>query len=179
MRTIKTLSIPVLLGVVLMIMLVGVADARPSARPQEQAWRVLTVGAHACTPKSYTADWVHFYQFVYCASGACNFACPLNFPAAGEQAVGAVNVKRVTMYAYDPSGDAAEATFWLFKTHPPSASYGDMANGSSTNSPADPQTVMDTSIVGNPVYRVHGPYIHLHIGPSPIRVYGLFVHYTW
>jgi hypothetical protein len=180
MKSLKRLSIPILLGVLLMTILVGVANARPTSRPQQQAWRVLTVPSTACIPQKYLDNWWHTTESLYCASGGCDFMCPLNFPAAGEQAVGAVSVKRVTMFAYDNSGDPTGAAFYLFKTHPPSAASALMASGSTTDSPAQPQTVMDTSIVGNPLYRVQGPYILLRLGgPPPIRVYGSFVHYTW
>jgi hypothetical protein len=179
MKKIKRLCIPALLGVVLVIMVVGVANARPNARPQQQAWRVLTVPSQACIPQEEDDDWYHTGIWVGCNTPQCAFFCPVDFPAAGEQAVGAVNVKRVTMYAYDDSGDPATALFWLNKTYPPNKSQKGMAWAWTGNSPTDPQTVVDTSIEYNPIYRVQGAHVALTIGAAGIRVYGFFIHYTW
>jgi hypothetical protein len=179
MKKIKRLWIPVLLGVVLMIMLAGVASARPNARPQEQAWRVLTVPSSVCIPRQDGDDWYNHINGVYCESGGCVWLCAVDFPAAGQQAVGAVNVKRVTMFAYDNSGDAQAAWFYLWKTYPPEVASVAMATGTTTNSPAFPQTVMDTSVVKNPIYRVQGAHISATINGTGIEVYGFHVHYTW
>ena len=106
--------------------------------------------------------------------------CAVYFPAAGEQAVGAVNVKRVTMYAFDNSGGAGnEAGFELRKTYPPTKAGVLMADGATTDLAPDPQTVMDTSIENNPVYRSQAPVMWLSISGMNIEVYGFYVHYTW
>jgi hypothetical protein len=179
MREIKTLWIPVLLGAVLIATVVGVASARPNARPEQQAWRVLTVPSTACIPQEVTDDWWLGANRVHCASGSCHFFCAVDFPAAGEQAVGAVNVKRVTMFAYNYSGDATAVMFYLYKVYPPNKAYVVMASGSTTNSPADPQTVVDTTIANNPIFRVQNSVISVTIGVTGTEVYGFHIHYTW
>jgi hypothetical protein len=181
MRKSKMLWVPVLLGVLLVATVVGVANARPNARPLEQPWRVLTVGSHACIPADDVANWDHWDRYVECDSGWCWFVCPLNFPAAGEQAVGAINVKRLTMYVYDYDGTGQDTEVWLEKTYPVNASVLDMAHvGTLGSSTTDPQVLIDTTIAGNPVYRTQSPYRFLGIEASTlIKVYGFFVHYTW
>jgi hypothetical protein len=175
---IKRLYIPLVLGVVLIAAVVGVASARPNSRPVEQAWRVLAVPSHACIPEDDTEDWDFELDRLECDVAPCFFVCPANFPAAGEQAVGAVNVKRVTMYVYD-NDVGGNVTVTLVKTYPPSGGQVSMASAGTSNSPADPQALVDTSIVNNPIYRVQAPYIYLGMGATNARVYGFFIHYTW
>jgi hypothetical protein len=179
MQKIKRLCIPMVLGMLLIATLTGVANARPGVRPQEQAWRVLTVPSTVCVPQDDDDDWVHGANLVLCSTGQCLFFCAVDFPAAGEQAVGAVNVKRVTMFAYDNSGDEQAATFTLYKTYPPAKVAVGMAGGNTLNSADDPQTVMDMTIAHNPVYRVQGPTVSLAITGTGINVYGFYIHYTW
>jgi hypothetical protein len=178
MRSLKRLSVPVLLGVLLVATVAGVASARSNAGPSQQAWRVLTVPADDCIPYDAEEDWSSWGQKIYCETGGCSWRCVVHFPAAGEQAVGAVNVKRVTMYAYDNTG-AGEVIVKLRKVYPPNAGSQDMAVAGTADSTADPQTVVDTSIEYNPVYRSQAPVIWVSITATSINVYGFYVHYTW
>jgi hypothetical protein len=178
MKTIKRLWIPILLGVLLIATAVGVASASPNARPLEQGWRVLTVPAGACVPDEKADDWDHVLSYIKCVSGfSCQFFCPLDFPAAGEQAVGAVNVKRVTLYAYDTGGAYVQA--WLYKMYPPTGGTSTMAWVTATASANDPEASMDTSIDSNPVYRSQAPYIELTVTTGIYKAYGFYIHYTW
>jgi hypothetical protein len=181
MKSIKKLWMPVLLGLLLVATMVGVASARPDARPLGQAWRVLTVGVDACIPEDSTINWdIDGYQ-LSCTSGVCQFHCPANFPAAGEQAVGAVNVKRFTMYVFDNDNNLnAQVDASLLKSYPPTGGWLAMAAvGPTAESPAI-QTIMDTTIDNNPVYRTQSPYIKLTTRTSAnLRTHGFFIHYTW
>jgi hypothetical protein len=178
MKRVRRLWMPLLVGVLLTSTVVGVVGARPNARPQQQAWRVLTVPAQFCIPGEILDQWVLWTDSLRCMSGACHFMCPLNFPAAGEQAVGAVNVKRITLYVYDNwSGEVAAAQ--LFKLYPPMGVFAVMAEAESADLAVNPQAAMDTSIDSNPVYRTQGPAILLNVAGDNLRVYGIFVHYTW
>ena len=181
MKLMKKLWIPLLLGLLLMATVVGLANARPNARPLGQARRVLAVPTGACIPRRSSESWMHFAHYVQCDSGMCEFICAVNFPAAGEQAVGAVNVKRLTMYAYDNNSGAGEdAKAWLHKAYAPTGGLATMANvTTSGTSAADPEVLTDTTINNNPVYRTQGPVLWLDIGGTSIKVYGFFVHYTW
>jgi hypothetical protein len=178
MKGLKRLWALALSSVLLMSIVVGIAAAGPNSRPLEQSWRVLAVPPHACIPRDKAENWTASASFIHCNSATCGFHCPLDFPAAGEQTVGAVNVKRFTMYAYD--NGLREITAVVRKTYPPTGGWEDMASVSSADSPADPQGVMDTSIDANPmVYRSQTPYIDLTIGNNSFKVYGFYVHYTW
>jgi hypothetical protein len=184
MKKTRMLCLPVLLGLLLIGALVGVASARPNARPLQQAWRVLTVASQACIPENWGEAWYHAGgdgEYLRCNNAVCHFVCPVDFPAAGEQAVGAVNVKRLTMYAYDYNSGVAQDTWVeLNKTYPPTGAMVIMATaGTLGASTADPQAVMDTSIASNPVYRTQGPYLFVVIPQVNIKVYGFFIHYTW
>jgi hypothetical protein len=178
MKQIKRLWIPVLLGVLLMAVLVGVASARPNVRPREQAWRVLTVPPSACTALDPSVDYAHGGIRVHCNSGSCHLLCPVYFPAAGEQAVGAVNVKRVTMYALD-NFPLQDLEFWLFKMYPPTFGNVIMAYAKALDVVTNPQAVVAYAIISNPIYRVQAPYLWVHIGGPAPDVYGFFIHYTW
>jgi hypothetical protein len=177
MKKIKRLLIPALLGVVLIAAVVGVASARPNARPLEQAWRVLAVSPHACTPDGDVGAYDYTASYLECDATPCNFYCAIDFPAAGEQAVGAVNVKRLTMFAYDNTGGDVEV--FLMKTYGPTGGNQQMATASSTDSASSPQTVMDTSIENNPIYRTQAPYIFVRMDDASFFVAGFHVHYTW
>jgi hypothetical protein len=177
MKSLKRLWMPVLLGVVLMSILVGVARARPNARPHQQAWRLLAVTPHACVPDEESTNYNFWSDRLDCEGPPCRFYCAIDFPAAGEQAVGAVQVKRVTMFAFDNTGGAM-VEVWLRKTYGPTGGFQTMAYASTGDSAAIPQAAMDTSIVSNPIYRTQAPYMDVRMGAT-FMLYGLHIHYTW
>jgi hypothetical protein len=178
MKSTKRLWMPVVLGALLIATVVGVASARPDVRPQEQAWMVLAVPTSACDPETETTHFWHLGHVLRCTSGTCQFWCPVYFPAAGEQAVGAVNVKRVTMYAFD-NYPAQPLWLSLEKGHPPSAGVLGLAYAPAPDVATDPQAVVDYTITNNPIYRVQAPHLGVYIGGPGPRVYGFFIHYTW
>ena len=97
MKEMKKWWMPLLLGALLMAILVGVAGARPNARPLAVAWRNHTVSAHHCTPMHDDTDWAYGSEDLHCSSGgSCSFVCPIRPPHEGS-----VRIQRLTMYAYD------------------------------------------------------------------------------
>jgi hypothetical protein len=180
MKKLNTLWIPVLLGVLLLATLVGVAGAKPDARPLQQAWRLLALSPSDCVPQSSgISGWWNNGDYIECPAGSpCGFMCPVHFPAAGEQSVGAVHVKRVTLYIRDlVAGDVAVE---LWKNHAPTGVQAQMAGAKSFGSClVDPCMLMDTSIVWNPVYRNQGPYLYIGMPSVGHRVSGAYIHYTW
>jgi hypothetical protein len=179
MKRTKRLFIPVVLGVVLIAAVVGVASARPDARPLAQPWRVLTVPPHTCNPRVEDIDYNYYQGYLECNTATCAFVCPLDFPAAGEQAVGAVNVKRVTAYVLDNDGTASHVRVYFRKIYPVTGGALNMADFQSTESTDDPQVVMDTSIDNNPVYRSQAPYVWVVLNAVGHHAYGFYIHYTW
>jgi pectin methylesterase-like acyl-CoA thioesterase len=175
MKTLRRLSIPVLLGVLLIATLVGVASARPNVRPQEQAWMVLTVPASNIHPALGATNYTNLGQYFETA-GSSWYQAPVNFPAAGEQAVGAVNVKRLTLYAQDNS--AADVCVYLSKSYPPTQAEAWMAFVCSSDAAPGTRSFTDTSIVANPVYRTQGAYLEISLNAGP-QINGFFIHYTW
>jgi hypothetical protein len=179
MKTIKRLWMPAVLGVLLVAALVGVAAARPNARPLGQTWRVLAVTPHACVPDEESMDWNFGLGLLECDTAPCRFYCAIDFPAAGEQAVGAVSVKRLTLFAFDNTDAGAAVDGVLHKAYGPTGGNQKMAEASTADSTADPQTVMDTSIDYNPIYRTQAPYLLIRLEHVSFKVYGLHIHYTW
>ena len=179
MRKLKRLWAPLLLGVLLMATLVGVASARPNARPLEQAWRVLAVSPYACTPDGDIGAYDFTQSRLECDTLPCKFYCAIDFPAAGEQAVGAVNVKRVTMFAYDNADAGKDVSVYLMRSYGPTSGAQEMATVATTDSADSPQTVMDTSIAYNPIYRTQAPYIYVAMDDGSFWVSGFHLHYTW
>jgi hypothetical protein len=155
---------PVAVGLILMATVVGVAVARPNARPQQQAWRV---------------PYHHTEPRLWCDSSPCDFYCAIDFPAAGEHAVGAVNVKRLTMFAYDNTGPFTNVWVSLHKTYGPTSGAQAMASTETWDSPKSPQTVMDTSINNNPIFRTQEAHLYILMEDTSYWVSGFHVHYTW
>jgi hypothetical protein len=183
MTKLKRLWAPVLLGVLLMASLVGVANGRPKAAPRQQGWMVVSVPMSGCIGEKSNEALTYSRNYVTCMYSSCVMFCPVHFPAAGEQAVGAVNVRRVTMYALDTAGGVAnEASFGLYKTYPPTGGAVQMADAGTVDSAADPQTVIDFTIDSPVVYRVNSPSLEAGfatLAAGSVRIYGFFIHYTW
>lgn len=97
MKKVKMLWMPVLLGILLMATLVGVAGAKPSARPeaspQLQDW--MTSPYH-CIPLRDNVDWEYGQFGLDCMTATCYFYCPLKPPNDGL-----IRVQRLAMYARD------------------------------------------------------------------------------
>jgi hypothetical protein len=182
MKKLRRLWMPILVGMLLLATVVGVVGARPGARPLEQGWMVLTVGSNGCSIADDGYDYdLNWDGRLMCSVSNCYFSCPLNFPAAGQQAVGAVSIKRLTMYAIDNDGGTTISGY-LNKLYPPTAGGVEMAHASTFGSPNSPfiKAFMDTSIAGNPVYRTQFPAIWIVMnGSANMRVYGFHVHYVW
>ena len=90
---------PLLSGGLLMAILVGVAGARPNARPLAANWVNHTVSAYHCIPVSHNWNWWYNGFYLSCLSGTCNFYCPIRPPHEGS-----VRIQRLTMYAFDNGG---------------------------------------------------------------------------
>jgi hypothetical protein len=108
------LSIPVLLGVLLIATLVGVAGARPNARPEASpalvdymfsGFNCAHWNAAASTLGSATA-------YLSCTAGSCAFACPIKPPHEGL-----IRVQRLAMYAFDNDGAPAPSAVGIILIH--------------------------------------------------------------
>lgn len=85
MKKVKKLWMPLLLGVLLMAALVGVAGARPNARPEASpALQDHMISAHHCIGEDDTEDYEFFGNYLECdALMWCNFVCPINLSNQG------------------------------------------------------------------------------------------------
>jgi hypothetical protein len=90
---------PLLLGALLMAILVGVAGARPSAKPLAAAWMNHTVSAHHCIPRWDYVNWAYDEDDLHCDTATCQFYCPIRPPHEGS-----VRIQRLVMYAFDNAG---------------------------------------------------------------------------
>jgi len=105
--------------------------------------------------------------------GSGNFTAPLAFP------VSEVNIKRITLYAYDNGAGSTCVTAYRSR---PAGGAADWAGGPCTaNNPANPQAVFSTATgPGRQVNTAHhGPYLWLTNGGPGMKVYGVKVNYTY
>jgi hypothetical protein len=135
MKRMKRLCMPVLLGVLLMATLVGVAGARPNARPEASPQlQNYTISAHHCIPVSDTTDFALGYEHVQCNSTVCALSCPIKPPTEK----GMIRAQRLAMWAYDNA--AGDVCIYLIHLYPKTSYYVfRLYNECSTDSANDPQ----------------------------------------
>jgi hypothetical protein len=137
MKKVKKLWMPLLLGVLLMSTLVGVAGARPNARPEASPALVdYMFSAKHCNPPSDQTQWRSTATSIMCnnPAGSCGFNCPIKPPHQGV-----IRVQRLAMYAYDNS--AGYVCIWLRHMYPKTATFVDrLTNQCTSDNAADPQT---------------------------------------
>jgi hypothetical protein len=130
MKKLKMLWMPVLLGALLMSTLVGVAAARPNARPEASPALVdYMFSAHRCFSTDPTYDPHYVAMHLECDSGICHFVCPIKPPHEGL-----IRVQRLALYAFDNlSGDVC---IDLRHVYPKTG-----INQCTANSATDPQVI--------------------------------------
>jgi hypothetical protein len=172
MKKLKMLWMPVLLGALLMATLVGVASARPNARPEASPALVdYMFGPYNCIsmwaqPVAYAED------SMGCGSGTCGFVCPMKPPHEGL-----IRVQRLAMYAYDNDGTATGIAIVLFHQYPKTGTFATRLGPASTSdSPADPQ-VYAYNPANFKVSVLQDIYITVSIPSSGQKLYGFKLKY--
>ncbi len=147
MKRVKKWWMPVMLGVLLMAVLVGVAGARSHDRAQAASGtRQLIIQAADFYPTNNTSAFVN--QGGYLVSNVnmstIAFIAPVQFPAAYW-----VTVEKVQLFAHD-NNTTGQIKMWLYRTKPAAGSLVEMAYTETGYAFADPvaqaRTWTDTSI---------------------------------
>jgi hypothetical protein len=177
----KKLWIPVLLGVLLIALMVGVAGAgvknRASGALGPTAY--ITVPGAAFNPHDETADWYNYGQWIRNDSITEHtfYAGPIVFPHAGT-----VQITQVVLVALDEN-PTAEACARLFRNKFSTGAVEDMANVCSTGS--DPAVRQFSTATISPARvnpKWNGFYVGLLTYPSNppgsmVRVYAVRIAY--
>jgi hypothetical protein len=137
MKRMKTLWMPVLLGALLMATVVGVAGARPNARPEASPALVNHMfSAVFCGPGEDGLDWSINPGHLSCDTAPCRFICKTRPPHEGL-----IRVQRLALYVYDNA--AGDVCLWLGHVYPTTGTYVfRLENQCTANNTADPQVVV-------------------------------------
>jgi hypothetical protein len=171
MKEVKRLWMPLLLGVLLISTLVGVAGARPNARPEASPALVdYMFSAHHCIPREDTTDLKFWDRYVECESGTCDLVCPIKPPHEGL-----IRVQRLAMYAYDNT--AGSVCITLRHLYPKTGTVVHrLLNQCTTDNAANPQTY-----AYNPanfkVSVLQDLYVWARVGSSGEQLYGFKLKY--
>ena len=179
MKRAKNWWMPVLLGVLLMGILVGVAGARPNERAQAASGtRQLIIQAADFYPTNNTSAFYNagYYLTSYVNMSNVIFTAPVQFPAPYY-----VTVEKVQLFAYD-NNTTGHIKMWLMRTKPSVGTeivtaYID--TGYAFTDPVNiPRTWTDTSISASVVNPANGTYVRVAISDdSLLDLYGVRIFY--
>ncbi len=179
MKSGKSWWMPVMLGVLLMAVLVGVAGARPNERAQAASGtRQLIIGAADFYPANNTYAFFNGGNFVTSLVNGSNtiLVAPVQFPAPYW-----VTVEKVQLFAYD-NNTTGRIMMWLERTKPSVGSKTQMAYIDTGYAFADsvnnPRTWTTTSISSSVVNPANGAYLDVVISDdSRLDLYGVRIFY--
>jgi hypothetical protein len=151
MKKARKLWVPVLLGVLLIALMVGVAGAGTSNRPSGALGPTayITVPGAAFNPSQDEVEWYNYGQWIRndSLSDYRFYAGPIVFPYAGT-----VQIKQVVLVAYDNNpGTNAEACATLYKNAFMTGAEQAMASVCSTGSDPAVRRFATTAISPNQV----------------------------
>ena len=167
----RRLWFPLLAGL-LVAGVLGVGGVGAAALEPRTVTASIMVPAAAFNPN--TDDWDYINQGFNIAmnDGSGNFTAPLSFP------VGVVNIKRITLYAYDSGAEKVCAT--LYRSRPPAGDEGLTGTVCTADSAADPQTAYTTAISPRQVNTAfHGPYLRVYLSSPSVYFYGVKITYSY
>jgi hypothetical protein len=170
---------PLLLGAVLMLVLVGVAGAVPTAGPSALGiQRKLTIAAADFYPQSHGTQYWNAGVFLesYVDSTDVHFIAPVDFPTPRP-----VTVDKVQLHAYD-NNSGGRITIRLYRPAPSNGIEAEMAyidTGVAFVDPAgNPRTWQTTSISPNVKYQGHDTYLWATISDDDnLTLYGATIYY--
>ena len=120
-------------------------------------------------------DWDYYNGGIYltATTGNSMFQAPLSFP------VPEVNIRRITLYAFDDSAPQ-DLCASLIRAYPPYGAFGtDMGQVCTSDSPLTPQVVTTTAISPRRISTTtYGPHLLVSIDPDT-NLYGVKVTYTY
>ena len=178
MKSGKSWWMPVMLGVLLMAILVGVAGARPNERTQAASGtRQLIIQAADFYPINNTYTFFNSGDYLYSTVNGSTaiFIAPVQFPAPYY-----VTVEKVQLFAYDNnSSDRIDMS--LYRTKPSVGTETSMAyidTGYAFAESTSPRTWTDTTISPSVVNPANGTYLSVLItDDTNLRLYGVRIFY--
>ena len=179
MKSGKSWWMPVLLGVLLMAILVGVAGARPNERAQAASGtRQLIIGAADFYPKDNTSAFHNNGNYVTSLVNGSSviLMAPVQFPAPYY-----VTVEKVQLFAYD-NNTTDQMSMTLYRTKPSVGTETAMAyidTGYTFTDPVNiPRTWTETSISPSVVNPANGTYLWVQISDdTQLDLYGVRIFY--
>ena len=165
----RRLWVPVLVGLLVAALLgpSGVTAVEPRTVTAS-----IMVPAAAFTPTNSNFGYAFDNRELVATGGLAYFVAPLGFP------VPVVNIKRLTLYAFDSDAGALVAVE-LYRTEPAGATFRHTGTVFTADSPSDPQVVSSTAISPRRVNTaIHGAYLRLFLNPG-VYFYGVKVTYSY
>jgi hypothetical protein len=172
MARMRRLWVPVLVGLLVAVFLgpAGVTAVEPRTVTAS-----IMIPAAAFTPTVDEADYLNGLSYLGVNNSGYYYFAPLSF-AAPE-----VNVRRITLYAYDnDSLPSHEVCVWLYRTNPTTAAAAFQGSACTSDGTLDPQVVYTTDIGPRTVNTaVHGSFLRIGISAGAERLYGVKVTYSY
>lgn len=154
-----------------MATLVGVAAARPTARPEgSPALLNHVISAHHCIPIDGDYDWAIVEDHLECPAPPCNFVCAINPPHQGV-----IRAQRLAMYAYDHAGGRVCTN--LVQVYPRGGTWTSrLGVECTTNNAADPR-VYAYNPANFLVQESTDLYVWVSVTGNLLKVYGFQLRY--
>ena len=167
--------ISLLVGVLVAVLL-GPAGGGVTATEPRTTVASIMVPAAAFVPDSEDWDYTGGWYLAAPATGG-SFSAPVTFP------VGQVNIRRITLYAYDNSGSLLmDVCVFLYRATPSAATQVTVGSLCTTGaSGTDPRLFTTSNLLHRSVNTaLHGLYVWARILPSAaLRLYGVKITYTF
>jgi hypothetical protein len=163
--------IPVLVGL-LVAGVLGVGGGGAAAVEPRLTTASIMIPAAAFIPAEDDYDYANNGREMWVASGSGYFGAPLSFPVA------VVNIKKITLYAFDNDG-AAMVCVTLYRARPADASE-DNTGGVCTSDGSAPQYASTTTISPRRVTTAsQGAYLWVSLSAPGVKLYGVKVNYSY
>ena len=169
---------PLLLGLVLLSVLVGVAGAVPTDQPNALSTRrQIMISAADFYPASDNMDYMNYgyYLLSYADASYTTFLAPIDFPYSLW-----VTLDKVELFAFD-NNSAGRVLAQIYLTKPSSGSnqlIAQIDTGGATADPADPRTWQTTAISPNVKNPANDLHVYLQITDNDaLKLYGVRIWY--
>jgi hypothetical protein len=166
----RKLAVPVLVGVMVAGILgggSGVVAGEPRVTTAS-----LMIPAGAFVPAA-DGGYFNYGEYIATGSGTATFSAPLFFP------VPVVNIKKLTIYAYDNTGGIAVCA-WVYRSRPTEAAEDFVANTCTVDSTASPQVRYATATGPRRVNTAtQSAYLWVYLDGPGIKLFGARVNYSY
>ena len=168
----RRLWIPVLVGLLVGGAL-GVGGGGAVAAEPRITTASIMIPAAAFIPDLDDCDYDNGGYSLEVTSGTCGFIAPLSFP------VPVVNIKKITLYAYD-NDDSSQVCVKLYRARPADASQDSTGGSLCTLDASAPQAPYKTAINPRRVNTAsQGAYLWVRLYSPTVALYGVKVTYSY